>query len=144
MTSSLSRCLAAVFILACSPGLPDMRRCDALVTSAETQCKQAPAAQKLSTCRRAQSCIEPAKKAQHSIQDMLVRMAKMEDSADDRLAASAAEAGAVAACGVAGFVAVRTPASAAPTAQPNTANVIVDHVTATPTTPATNVPPAKP
>lgn len=152
-------------VLACGPGLPDMRRLDALITSAEQACKRQPAEpkpQKLSVCRRALACIDPAKKAQHAVQDMLLTMAKMEDSADDRLSAGAAYAGAVAACGVAGFT-ERDKAAAASqvvveTPKPqNAANAIVDRVVVAPTpvvvTPAvpatattttTNVPVAAP
>jgi len=114
-----------------------MRRLDGLITQAELVCTRAPAeprAQKLSTCRRALACIEPAKKAQHAVQAMLLTMAKMEDSADDRLTASAASAGAVAACGVAGFAerlakGANDAKPVAPTAAPqNAASAIVDRV----------------
>jgi len=152
-------------VLACGPGLPDMRRLDALITSAEQSCKRQPAEpkpQKLSICRRALACIDPAKKAQHAVQDMLLTIAKMEDSADDRLSAGAAYAGAVAACGVAGFTERDKVATAsqivAETPKPqNAANAIVDRVVVAPTptvvTPAvpatatattTNVPAAAP
>lgn len=114
-----------------------MRRLDALVTSAEQACKRQaaePKAAKLSTCRRALACIEPAKKAQHAVQDMLLTMAKMEDSADDRLVAAAAFHGAVASCGIAGFA--ETRGKGAEAAQPgvaaaapqSAANTIVDRV----------------
>lgn len=114
-----------------------MRRLDALVTTAETTCKRQaaePRAAKLSVCRRALACIEPAKRAQHAVQDMLLVMAKMEDSADDRLAAGAAFAGALASCGVAGFVESRgstaeaAKSAAASTMPQNAANAIVDRV----------------
>jgi hypothetical protein len=142
-----------------------MRRLDALITSAEQSCKRQPAEpkpQKLSICRRALACIDPAKKAQHAVQDMLLTIAKMEDSADDRLSAGAAYAGAVAACGVAGFTERDKVATAsqivAETPKPqNAANAIVDRVVVAPTptvvTPAvpatatattTNVPAAAP
>lgn len=138
-------------VLACGPGLPDMRRLDVLITSAETTCKSTlaePKPQKLSICRRALACIEPAKKAQHAVQDMLLTMAKMEDSADDRLSAGAAYAGAVAACGVAGFTGVvgvaAKPANAKAVAaapQPqNAVNAIVDRVMVAPTPSAATVP----
>ncbi len=143
-------------VLACGPGLPDMRRLDALITSAEQSCKRQPAEpkpQKLSICRRALACIDPAKKAQHAVQDMLLVMAKMEDSTDDRLSAGAAYAGAVAACGVAGFTERDKVAAASQvvveTPKPqNAANAIVDRVAVvTPAIPApasTNVPAATP
>lgn len=152
-------------VLACGPGLPDMRRLDALITSAEQSCKRQPAEpkpQKLSVCRRALACIDPAKKAQHAVQDMLLTMAKMEDSADDRLSAGAAYAGAVAACGVAGFTerdkVMAAAVAVAETPKPqNAANAIVDRVViapipavVTPAVPATatatttNVPAAAP
>ncbi len=137
-----------------------MRRLDALITSAETTCKSTPAEpkpQKLSVCRRALACIEPAKKAQHAVQNMLLTMAKMEDSADDRLSAGAAYAGAVAACGVTGFTGAVSVAAkpigvkpAATTQQPqNAANAIVDRVVIAPTpgaatASATTVPAAAP
>ncbi len=146
-----------LFSLNCGPGLPDMRRLDAYVTSAETMCKRQadePKATKLSVCRRALACIEPAKKAQHAVQDMLLTMAKMEDSLDDRLTAAAAYAGALASCGVVGVgdkadkVAAKVevkpvmPSAAlpAPVLVPNAANVIADRVVVAPTMPATPAP----
>lgn len=107
-------------LAACGPGLPDMRRLDDLVMTAETKCLSAPdepKAAKLSVCKRALACIEPAKQAQHKIQAMLITMSRMEDSADDRLAASAANAAALAACGIAGVQVVK----AKPVPQPATA-----------------------
>lgn len=130
--------LLPTLTLACGPGLPDMRRLDALVTSAEQACKRQPAepkVAKLSTCRRALACLEPAKKAQHAVQDMLLTMAKMEDSADDRLVAAAAFHGAVASCGVAGFAEVRSKGAgsgaqpiAAPVPLHSAADAIADRV----------------
>lgn len=160
--------LLPTLALACGPGLPDMRRLDALVTSAEQACKRQaaePRLLKLSTCRRALACLEPAKKAQHAVQDMLLVMAKMEDSADDRLVASAAFHGAVASCGIAGFAEVRGKGDmvakpvAASNAPQNAANTLLDRVVveapkplestkpaevkpATVPTPVTNVPTA--
>lgn len=129
--------LIPTLALACGPGLPDMRRLDALVTSAEQACKRQaaePKTAKLSVCRRALACIEPAKKAQHAVQDMLLTMAKMEDSADDRLVAAAGYHGAVAACGIAGFTEGAAKGKEAAkgvevaNAPQNAANAIVDRV----------------
>lgn len=129
--------LAATTQLGCSV-LPSMRKIDALVTAADTMCNTAPAAQKVSTCRRALSCAEPARRAQHAAQAMLLVMAKMEDSTDDRLAASAAYAGAVAACAVAGVKPGAVGMGATGAVVANTAPPVV----VAPTTSAPTVTPA--
>ena len=69
---------------------------------AKAMCLAADAKTKLSTCRRAKACAEPAQRGLEAILVYEQASATMTATTDDRIAADAAYAGAVAACGVAG------------------------------------------
>ncbi|TXH43008.1 MAG: hypothetical protein E6Q97_34880 [Desulfurellales bacterium] len=70
---------------------------------ARTLCLNADAKTKLSTCRRAKACASAAQAGLTAILEFQEASAKMTATVDDRLAADAAYAGAVAACGVVGI-----------------------------------------
>ena len=69
---------------------------------ARAMCLAADAKSKLSTCRRAKACAEPAQRGLEAILAYEQASATMTATIDERVAADAAYAGAVAACGVAG------------------------------------------
>ena len=69
---------------------------------ARAMCLTADAETKLSTCRRAKACAEPAQRGLEAILVYEQASATMTATVDERIAADAAYAGAVAACGVAG------------------------------------------
>lgn len=69
---------------------------------AKAMCLAADAETKLSTCRRAKACAEPAQRGLEAILVYEQANATMTATIDERIAADAAYAGAVAACGVAG------------------------------------------
>lgn len=69
---------------------------------AKAMCLTADAKTKLSTCRRAKACAEPAQRGLEAILAYEQAYATMTATIDERIAADAAYAGAVAACGVAG------------------------------------------
>lgn len=69
---------------------------------AKAMCLAADAKSKLSTCRRAKACAEPAQRGLEAILVYEQASATMTATVDERIAADAAYAGAVAACGVAG------------------------------------------
>ena len=69
---------------------------------AKAMCLAADAKAKLSTCRRAKACAEPAQRGLEAILAYEQASATMTATIDERVAADAAYAGAVAACGVAG------------------------------------------
>lgn len=69
---------------------------------ARAMCHAADAKAKLSTCRRAKACAELAQRGLEAVQVYQLASAAMTATIDDRVAADAAYAGAVAACGVAG------------------------------------------
>ena len=69
---------------------------------ARAMCLAADAKAKLSTCRRAKACAELAQRGLEAVQVYQLASAAMTATTDDRIAADAAYAGAVAACGVAG------------------------------------------
>ena len=69
---------------------------------ARATCLAADAKSKLSTCRRAKACAELAQRGLAAVQVYQLASAAMTATIDDRVAADAAYAGAVAACGVAG------------------------------------------
>lgn len=69
---------------------------------AKAMCLAADAKSKLSTCRRAKACAEPAQRGLEAILAYEQANATMTATIDERVAADAAYAGAVAACGVAG------------------------------------------
>lgn len=72
---------------------------------AKAMCHAADAKAKLSTCRRAKACAGAAQAGLEAVQVYQLASAAMTATIDDRIAADAAYAGAVAACGVAGVVA---------------------------------------
>ena len=72
---------------------------------AKALCHAADAKAKLSTCRRAKACAGAAQAGLEAVQVYQLASAAMTATIDDRVAADAAYAGAVAACGVAGVVA---------------------------------------
>ena len=72
---------------------------------AKAMCHAADAKVKLSTCRRAKACAGAAQAGLEAVQVYQLASAAMTATIDDRIAADAAYAGAVAACGVAGVVA---------------------------------------
>lgn len=69
---------------------------------ARAMCLAANAKSKLSTCRRAKACAGAAQAGLEAVQLYQLASAAMTATIDDRVAADAAYAGAVAACGVAG------------------------------------------
>jgi hypothetical protein len=69
---------------------------------ARAMCLAADAKSKLSTCRRAKACADPAQRGLEAVLVYEQASATMTATIDDRIAADAAYAGAVAACGVAG------------------------------------------
>lgn len=69
---------------------------------AKAMCLAADAKAKLSTCRRAKACAGAAQAGLEAVQVYQLASAAMTATTDDRIAADAAYAGAVAACGVAG------------------------------------------
>lgn len=69
---------------------------------ARAMCLAANAKSKLSTCRRAKACAGAAQAGLEAVQVYQLASAAMTATIDDRIAADAAYAGAVAACGVAG------------------------------------------
>ena len=69
---------------------------------ARAMCLAADAKAKLSTCRRAKTCASAAQAGLEAVQVYQLASAAMTATIDDRIAADAAYAGAVAACGVAG------------------------------------------
>ena len=69
---------------------------------ARAMCLAADANSKLSTCRRVKACAEPAQRGLEAILVYEQASATMTATIDERVAADAAYAGAVAACGVAG------------------------------------------
>jgi hypothetical protein len=69
---------------------------------AQAMCHAADAKSKLSTCRRAKACAGAAQAGLEAVQVYQLASAAMTATIDDRIAADAAYAGAVAACGVAG------------------------------------------
>lgn len=69
---------------------------------AKALCHAADAKAKLSTCRRAKACAGAAQAGLEAVQVYQLASAAMTATIDDRVAADAAYAGAVAACGVAG------------------------------------------
>lgn len=69
---------------------------------ARAMCLAADAKAKLSTCRRAKACAGAAQAGLEAVQVYQLASAAMTATVDDRIAADAAYAGAVAACGVAG------------------------------------------
>ena len=69
---------------------------------AKAMCLAADAKTKLSACRRAKACAEPAQRGLEAILVYEQANATMTATVDERIAADAAYAGAVAACGVAG------------------------------------------
>lgn len=69
---------------------------------ARAMCLAANAKSKLSTCRRAKACAGAAQAGLEAVQVYQLASAAMTATTDDRIAADAAYAGAVAACGVAG------------------------------------------
>lgn len=69
---------------------------------AKAMCLAADAKTKLSTCRRAKACAGAAQAGLEAVQVYQLASAVMTATTDDRIAADAAYAGAVAACGVAG------------------------------------------
>lgn len=72
---------------------------------AKALCHAADAKAKLSTCRRAKACAGAAQAGLEAVQVYQLASAAMTATIDDRVAADAAYAGAVATCGVAGVVA---------------------------------------
>lgn len=69
---------------------------------ARAMCLAADAKSKLSTCRRVKACADPAQRGLEAVLVYEQASATMTATIDDRIAADAAYAGAVAACGVAG------------------------------------------
>jgi hypothetical protein len=69
---------------------------------AKAMCLTAHAKSKQSTCRRAKACAGAAQAGLEAVQVYQLASAAMMATTDDRIAADAAYAGAVAACGVAG------------------------------------------
>lgn len=72
---------------------------------ARAMCVAADAKSKLSTCRHAKACAGAVQAGLEAVQVYQLANAAMTATIDDRVAADAAYAGAVAACGVAGLVA---------------------------------------
>lgn len=70
---------------------------------AKAACIGAAQKDKLAVCRRAKACQEPAQRGLEAIKAYQLATASMSASSADRIAADAAYAGAVAACGVAGI-----------------------------------------
>ena len=108
----MRKALALVFITAvavsssCSRSYyHDAEVLSAYQRQAEAMCHAADAKAKLSTCRRAKACAGAAQAGLEAVQVYQLASAAMTATIDDRVAADAAYAGAVAACGVAGVVA---------------------------------------
>ncbi len=108
----MRKALALVFITAvavsssCSRSYyHDAEVLSAYQRQAEAMCHAADAKAKLSTCRRANACAGAAQAGLEAVQVYQLASAAMTATIDDRVAADAAYAGAVAACGVAGVVA---------------------------------------
>ena len=108
----MRKALALVFITAvavsssCSRSYyHDAEVLSAYQRQAEAMCHAADAKAKLSTCRRAKACAGAAQAGLEAVQVYQLASAAMTATIDDRVAADAAYAGAVAACGVAGGVA---------------------------------------
>lgn len=108
----MRKALALVFITAvavsssCSRSYyHDAEVLSAYQRQAEAMCHAADAKAKLSTCRRAKACAGAAQAGLEAVQVYQLASAAMTATIDDRVAADAAYAGAVATCGVAGVVA---------------------------------------
>lgn len=108
----MRKALALVFITAiavsssCSRSYyHDAEVLSAYQRQAKALCHAADAKAKLSTCRRAKACAGAAQAGLEAVQLYQLASAAMTATIDDRVAADAAYAGAVAACGVAGVVA---------------------------------------
>jgi hypothetical protein len=107
MRKALALLLATVTAIAVSSSCSRSYYHDAEVLSAyqrqaRAMCLAADAKSKLSTCRRAKACADPAQRGLEAVLVYEQASATMTATTDDRIAADAAYAGAVAACGVAG------------------------------------------
>jgi hypothetical protein len=101
---------------------------------AKALCHAADAKAKLSTCRRAKACAGAAQAGLEAVQVYQLASAAMTATIDDRVAADAAYAGAVAACGVAGISRAGADRDAGPTGSP-TAGPDAGTLRGTPTQP---------
>ncbi len=118
MRKALALALSFITAIAISSSCSRSYYHDAEVLSAyqrqaRAMCLAANAKSKLSTCRRAKACASAAQAGLEAVLLYEQASAKMTATVDDRLAADAAYAGAVAACGVAGIGAEVTKAGSA-------------------------------
>lgn len=107
MRKALALALSFITAIAVSSSCSRSYYHDAEVLSAyqrqaKALCHAADAKAKLSTCRRAKACAGAAQAGLEAVQVYQLASAAMTATIDDRIAADAAYAGAVAACGVAG------------------------------------------
>ncbi len=118
MRKALALALSFITAIAVSSSCSRSYYHDAEVLSAyqrqaRAMCLAANAKSKLSTCRRAKACAGAAQAGLEAVQLYQLASAAMTATIDDRVAADAAYAGAVAACGVAGIGAEVTKAGSA-------------------------------
>jgi len=111
MRKALALALSFITAIAVSSSCSRSYYHDAEVLSAyqrqaKAMCLAADAKAKLSTCRRAKACAGAAQAGLEAVQVYQLASATMTATIDDRIAADAAYAGAVATCGVAGVSAV--------------------------------------
>lgn len=104
MRKTLAFLALALALLACERSYyHDAEVLAAYQRQAKAACLGAAQKDKLTTCRRAKACQEPAQRGLEAIKAYQLASASMTATSADRVAADAAYAGAVAACGVAGI-----------------------------------------